>query len=319
MLFWIIDEEWADYNAETEIIRKRYPDCEIRRSTYDYLKDLEEFGYKCDAILTQIYTKIPASTIDRLESCKAICVYGGGYDRVDTVRAREKGITVTNVQGYCAEDLADYVLAAIFLKNKPLEKWSAQISSGVWGAPAVTSPHKRISSSTLFIVGCGRIGATVARRASALGMRVIGYDPTMTEEQFAEKGIEHVEWADGFAQADFVSVNAKYQPSTHHLIGMNEFRLMKPSAVLINTSRGNVINEDEMIAAVESKIISGAVVDVISEEPPHGTEKILSCENIIVTPHISYISQESFAELKRRTAENAICILDGGTPSDKVN
>ena len=113
-LFWFIDEEWKDYDIETAVLRQQYPDCELKFSNYDYERDLEEFGYRADAIIAQVYAQIPASTIQRLQNCKGIAVLGGGYDRIDTAAAREKGIGVTNVQGYCAEDLADYVLAAIF-------------------------------------------------------------------------------------------------------------------------------------------------------------------------------------------------------------
>ena len=113
LLVWIIDEEWSDYEVEKELIKKLLPDAKIRHSGYDYKKDLEEFGYQADLILAQVYTKIDKEVIDRLEKCRGIAVYGGGYDRIDIDAAREKGIMVTNVQGYCADDLAEYVMAAI--------------------------------------------------------------------------------------------------------------------------------------------------------------------------------------------------------------
>mgnify|MGYP000996198907 FL=1 len=119
-LFWIIDEEWSDYEIEIEILKETFPDCEIKMSNYNYKEDLEKFGYKADGILAQVYADIPKTTIDKLENCKGIAIYGGGYDRVDIKAARDKGIPVTNVQGYCAEDLADYIIAAIFLFNKKI-------------------------------------------------------------------------------------------------------------------------------------------------------------------------------------------------------
>lgn len=110
MLIWIIDEEWKDYDVEKEVLEAKYPGVEIRHSTYDYEKDLKEFGYRADGILAQVYASIPKSTIDRLENCKGIAVYGGGYDRIDVAAARTKNISVTNISGYCAEDLADYLM-----------------------------------------------------------------------------------------------------------------------------------------------------------------------------------------------------------------
>ncbi len=113
-LIWIIDEEWPDYDVEQKLLREKYPDCSIKFSTYDYEADLENFGKDADAILCQIYARIPRQTIERLTRCKAIAVYGGGYDRVDIQAARERGVKVTNVSDYCKEDLADYTLAAVY-------------------------------------------------------------------------------------------------------------------------------------------------------------------------------------------------------------
>ena len=105
-LIWIIDEEWPDYELEKQLLKTQYPDCDIRFSTYDYAVDLDAFGENADAIICQVYAPMPAATIQRLKKCKIIAVYGGGYDRVDIAAAKEKGIYVTNVSGYCAEDLS---------------------------------------------------------------------------------------------------------------------------------------------------------------------------------------------------------------------
>ena len=124
MLIWIIDEEWKDYNMEKEVLEARYPGVTIKCSTYDYEKDLKKFGCKADGILAQVYAPLPASTINQLQNCKGIAVYGGGYDRVDVAAARTRGISVTNISGYCAEDLADYVVAAMYFANKRIAQYS---------------------------------------------------------------------------------------------------------------------------------------------------------------------------------------------------
>ena len=130
-LVWIIDEEWAEYDTERELLREWDPQCDIRFSGYDYANDLEAFGYRADLILAQVYAPIPRSTIERLECCKGIALFGGGYDRVDVDAAAERGIPVTNVHGYCKEDLADYVLAAMFRWNKPQNGYAPLIASGL--------------------------------------------------------------------------------------------------------------------------------------------------------------------------------------------
>ncbi len=319
LLVWIIDEEWADYEVEKELIKKLLPDSDIRHSGYDYKKDLEEFGYRADLILAQVYTKIDKEVIERLEKCRGIAVYGGGYDRIDIDAARKKGIMVTNVQGYCADDLAEYVMAAIYNYNKKILSYRTMDGRGVWGAGAVPHIVHRVSASTLFIVGCGTIGRTLAKYAAGAGMKVIGYDLHVPPEILKEAGIEPVSWDEGFKMADYVSVHVKYTKDTHHIIGKREFAQMKPTAYLINTARGNILNEAELIEAVENKEIAGATVDVISVEPPKGDEDIWKCSNIIVTPHISYISEESFHTLKVRTVENAYKMFRGERPDDLVN
>lgn len=318
-LVWIIDEEWVDYITETELLRAWDPDCDIRFSTYDYVQDLKDFGYKADLILAQVYAPIPRSTIERLERCKGIALFGGGYDRVDVDAAAEHGIPVTNVHGYCAEDLADYVLSAIFRWNKPLNGYEKIISKNVWGAQALSEAPHRISSSTLLIVGCGRIGSAVASRAGALGMRVIGYDPNRDAGKLAARGIEKIGLHDGLRQADVISVNARLCRESTHLLSDEEFACCKPGSLLVNTSRGKVLDEEALVRAVRAGHLGSAVLDVISEEPPKGDEPILHTPGINVTPHISYISVESFRELRERTIGNGIAMVRGEHPDDVVN
>lgn len=318
-LIWIIDEEWPDYKVETELLKTRFPDGVIRRSTYDYEADLKEYGYRADLILAQIYVPLPESTIRQLTCCKGIAVYGGGYDRIDIQAAKEMGIKVTNVQGYCAEDLADYVMAAIYNHNKGITEYRNAAETGQWGALAVKRSSHRINVSTLMVIGCGTIGRAVAGKAKALGMRVLGYDPHVSDEVLKQEGIEPTAWIAGLGQADYISINVKLTPETEGLIGKEDFAYMKPNAYLINTARGKLIVEQELIEACKSGRIAGACLDVIETEPPVGTEAIFFCKNIIVTPHISYISQESFFDLKARTVKNAICMYEGGEPQDWVN
>ena len=318
-LIWIIDEEWTDYETEKALLTARFPTAEIRRSGYDYGRDLEAFGVRADLILAQIYAAVPAAVIGRLERCRGIAVYGGGYDRVDIQAARERGIKVTNVQGYCAEDLADYVLAAIFRHSKEIDAYQGGLTDRLWGAPAVKHVRHRVSGSTLLLIGCGTIGRTVAAKAGALGMTVLGYDPHVPEEEMARAGIEKTSLEAGLERADYISLHVKLTGKTRGLIGKEEFERMKPTAYFINTARGGLVVEEELIQACQSGKLSGACVDVIAEEPPTGREAIFSCDRILVTPHVSYISRESFDTLKERTVRNAICMYEGGEPEDWVN
>ncbi|SEP38739.1 C-terminal binding protein [Propionispora vibrioides] len=318
-LIWIIDEEWPDYEIEKEILNKAYANCTIKYSTYDIAADLTEFGDQVDAVICQVYAYITAAMLEKMPKCKAIAVYGGGFDRVDIQAAKARGIKVTNVSNYCAEDLADYVLAAIYHFNKRLTTYADSMAQGLWGAQAVAKPVRRIKGSQLLIVGFGRIGRVVAARAKAVHMEVLAHDAYVSRETMAACGVEKVELAAGLAQADFVSVNAIYIPETEGLLAYREFKLMKPTAYLINTARGRILVEDDLIKAVQDGSIAGAAVDVIANEPPKGDEAILHCDKILVTPHISYISIDSYTELKTRVVGNIITMLKGEIPADLVN
>jgi D-3-phosphoglycerate dehydrogenase / 2-oxoglutarate reductase len=318
-LVWIIDEEWPDYELEQRLLKERYPECGIRFSTYDYQRDLDHFGAEADAILCQIYARFTEESLSRLARCRGIAVYGGGYDRIDVAAARKRGISVTNVSDYCREDLADYVMAAIYHCNKRLLGSQKEMEQGQWGARAVPARVRRLRGATLLVIGLGRIGKVVAQKGRALGMMVVSYDPYVDEATMAGLGVAKVAWEEGLGQADFISVNAILTSETQGLIKYDDFVRMKPTAYLVNTARGRIIVEKDLIRALREQRLAGAVLDVIETEPPTLDEAIFRCPNVLVTPHISYISEESYAELKRRTVENAIQMLEGAVPADLVN
>lgn len=318
-LIWIIDEEWSDYEVETSIIKARYPHAMIKYSGYDYLDDFNTFGKDADLILAQVYTEIPKTVIEGLTKCKGIALLGGGYDRVDIQAAKEKNIPVTNVHGYCAADIADYVLAVIFTTNKPLNQYNDQILNGVWGLQAVKKLSSRLDHQTLLIIGLGIIGTEVAKKALNVGLRVIAADPNVFRDTMEHLGVEKVDLATGLKQADIISVHCNLIPETTHLLDLKEFQTMKKSAILINTSRGRVINEEVLVNAVKNHDIRGAYVDVLSNEPPIYTDPIYKVAGINVTPHISYISTESIHELKKRATNNLLDMYAGELPMDVVN
>lgn len=318
-LFWIIDEEWADYEQEKKMLREKYPDCDIRFSTYEYAADLQAFGKDADAILCQIYTALPRDVIEQLHRCKAIAVYGGGYDRVDINAAREKGIKVTNVSNYCKEDVADYTIAAIYFFYKELAGLTADVKKLPWGAQAMPNPPTRLSLQTLHIIGLGRIGKEVATKALANGLTVTAFDEHVDAAEMDALNIRKVDWEEGLRGADYVSINCILTDKTTGLLGYEDFKKMKPTAYLINSARGKIIREAEMVRALNEGLIKGVMLDVVEHEPPDYSEAIFNCPNAFITPHVSYISVQSFEELKRRTVNNAFMGMEGKISPDLVN
>lgn len=316
-VIWIIDEEWADYDIETAALKKAFPECEIHYSKYDYADDLAKFGKEVDGILSQVYTTIGAKEIAQLDKCKVISVFGGGYDRVDVKNAKEKGIQVAFVPGYCVEDVSDYVIAAIFHCNKHITSFGPQMADKLWGSPALPQPGHRIKGSNLLVIGLGRIGSAVAKKAKALGMNVLAYDPYVDKSYMDLLGVfKVVSLSDALTRADYVSINAKLTPETDRLVGEEEFAVMKENAYIINTARGRIIDEKAMIKAVNSNKIAGAVLDVVDLEPPAFNEDVFSEEKILVTPHISYLSVQAYGELKQRATDNLIKVLNNEPISD---
>lgn len=318
-LIWIIDEEWADYDLEQKILKETYPGCTIKFSTYDYGEDLKDFGKDADAIICQIYAHVPAEVINRLTGCKAIAVYGGGYDRVDVAAAKAKGIKVTNVSNYCKEDLADYTMAAIYHFNKSLCELTSKVKTLPWGAQSVAVIPNRLSHGTLHIIGFNRIGQAVARKALGNDLTVTAYDPYIDAEAMEKLGVKKADWEEGLAKADYISLNCILNEETTGLLQYEDFKKMKSTAYLINTARGKIIDEPGMIRALQEKLIRGVMLDVIANEPPDYDEEIFSVPNVLITPHISYISRQSFDELKRRAVNNAIMGMRGEISPDLVN
>lgn len=315
-MIWIIDEEWPNYEIENEELKNAFPGCEIRYSKYNYHPDLEEFGKDADAILSQIYTVLGEKEMAKLKKCQVISVFGGGYDKIDVASAKKHNIKVTFVPGYCVEDVSDHAIAAIFHCNKKITSYAGAITNGLWGSPALPNPPKRLKGSNLLVVGLGRIGSATAIKAHALGMNVFAYDPYVEKETMASLRVVKTELFSGLENADYVSIHAKRTHETEGMIGMNELSRMKPSAYVINTARGQIIDEQSLIKAVKEKTIAGAVLDVVHTEPPTYREEVFNTPGILITPHISYLSIQAFEELKRRASQNVIKILKGEPVTD---
>lgn len=316
-LVWILDEEFDDHSREIELLEAAIPQVRILETDYDWRAHLER-GRHADVIIAQVYAEIPADLISELDRCRGISVMGGGYDRVDVEAATRAGIPVTNVRGYCAEDIADYVIQAMLHHLKPLDRLNAVEHELPWGLPSIEL-RPRLSSSRLHIVGLGDIGRVVARRARHLGVRVTATDPRGALLDGRRDAVELLPLAQGLAEADFVSLHVPLTPATRGLIGAEQIALMKRSAVIINTARGGLLDEAAVASALGSGRIAGAVLDVLDHEPDHAGSPLLSAPNALITPHISYASADSLDDLRRLFIGQAVSMLSGRTPGNLVN
>jgi D-3-phosphoglycerate dehydrogenase len=269
---------------------------------------------EADGLLDQ-YALLNRRVLENLPKCKVVSRYGVGVDSVDLKAATDLGIIVANVPDYCMDEVANQTISMILTLVRKTAFFDQKVKSGQWDFH-LGIPIHRTRGETLGLIGCGKIGLEVAKKISAFGMRVIAFDP------YIEKSHEVIELTDidtVLKESDFISIHCPLNESTRHLIGEREFKKMKRKPLLVNTSRGPIIDEKALIQALRDGLISGAGLDVLEKEPPDSQNPMLKMENVIFSPHVGFYSEESISELKRRTAKNVSDVLTGKWPGSVVN
>jgi D-3-phosphoglycerate dehydrogenase len=272
-----------------------------------------------DAILVNV-APITKRVISHLENCKIIVVYGIGYDNVDLFAASERGIYVCNVPDFMTFEVADHTLSLILSLVRKIP-WIGQMTkSGHWYDSLVQFESiYRLDGLTAGIIGFGRIGRQVAERLSAFHVKLLVYDPYVSSDIVQQFGASKVELKTLLKNSDIVTIHVPLTKETWHLIGLSELRLMKRSAILINTSRGAVIDQKYLVEALKNKWISAAGLDVLEEEPPKRDDPILGLDNVIITPHMAFYSVDSVADLHKKAAKEVVRVLQGKKPMHLVN
>jgi D-3-phosphoglycerate dehydrogenase len=269
-----------------------------------------------DALLVT-YAKITADMIERMPRCKIVSRFGIGVDNVDLAAATRKGIVVTKVPDYCIDEVSDHALALLLTLARKIPMVNAQVHGGTWHMPSVVPIH-RLRSSVLGLVGFGRIPQLVAPKAQAFGLRVVAYDPFVPDEVFAKLGVERVEFPELLKTSDFVSIHSPLLPETRGLFNADVFKQMKPTAYVINTARGPIVDEAALAAALDAKQIAGAGLDVMADEPPKGSP-LIGRDDVVITPHTSFYSEESLVELQVKASQEVVAVLSGHPPRNPVN
>lgn len=262
-----------------------------------------------DAIVTQ-WAPIDAETI-RLAAprCQVISRVGIGLDMIDMGAASVAGVSVRNVPHYCTEEVATHATALALALWRRLPQLDHEVRSGTWGA-ASHAPHvTRLSNATLGLIGCGRIGRLVARSFEAWGTRIVVYDPAVSDD-----GYERVELDELAARADIISLHAPLLDSTHHIVNERFLASVQMSPVLVNTSRGGLVDVDAAIAAVESGRLRGLGLDVFESEPLEVGHAVRSAPSTLITPHAAWCSSEALPDLRRGAIDNVLDVLGNRQP-----
>jgi D-3-phosphoglycerate dehydrogenase len=263
---------------------------------------------------------VDPEAIAHMSRVKVVSTGGIGLDKIDVDACTAAGIAVVNVPDVFIEEVADQAFALFLAVNRRLVEYHNLVQNRQWGKanlPPRSIP--KIAGSTMGLVAFGNIGRAMARRALGFGMRVIAADPYVAPAVMRDAGVEPVELDEVFRQADVVSCHAPLLKSTHHLITAHHFNLMKPTAIFVNTSRGPVVKEADLIAALDAGRILGAGLDVTEVEPLPDDSPLLGRPNVIITPHMASRSDTADIERRRRAGQNIAAVLSGKMPRNLVN
>lgn len=249
------------------------------------------------ALLAQ-YAPITDAVLAALPLVRVVGTYGASLDNVELPAAARRGLRVVNVPDYGVDEVADHTLGLILALTRGIVGLDRAVHAGTWDFRGGGELH-RSSSQQVGVIGLGRIGSAVARRALAFRFRVVAADPTRP----AVEGVRLVELEELLATSDLVSVTTRFDPSTRHLLNAAAFARMKSGAYLVNTSRGGVVDQAALVDALRSGHLGGAALDVLEREPITPDDPLLSLPNVVLTPHAAFYSRESLVEMKRRAAE----------------
>lgn len=281
-------------------------------------QEVVEYGRDATALLV-LEEPVPAAVIAELTRCRVISRFGIGVDTIDVEAATAAGIYVTNVPDAATEDVSDHALGLLLSLARDLPTYDRGARQGNWSTAASPRKIRRLRGRTLGLVGFGRIGRSLCEKVRALGLEVLAHDPNVPAQAIAESGARAVELAELLELSDFVSLHAPLTPQTHHLLGAAELALMRPSAFLINVSRGGLIDQAALVGALERGELAGAGLDVLETEPPPPHDPILAAPGVTLTPHVAHYSAESFDAVRDRAIENIVRVLSGLEPLHSVN
>ena len=311
----ITDIAWPDLEIEKEVLAA--VDGEVMLAGDGTPDEIIALAPQADAILT-CWKDVPAEALDIAPDCQMVSRYGIGLDNIPIGRATELGMLVTNVPDFCLEEVSDHVMALLLATARQLFPLARTPERSGW-TRETPRPIPRVKGQTLGLIGFGNIARALVPKALGFGLRVIAYTPRL-RPQDAPQGVEVTnDLSELLAASDYVSIHCPLTEETAHLIDDAALAQMKSDALLINTSRGGVIDEEALTRAIREGRIGGAALDVTDPEPPSGDNPLLTLENVIVTPHAAFYSVAATAELARKAAENVVTVLRGEVPKTLIN
>lgn len=309
----VTDRRHNEYRIEEEALREI--DGELKICNCVTQEDIVCECAQADGILLDM-APMGRLAVEGLEKCRVINRYGVGYDNVDLEAAVKKGIIVTNVPDYCAEDVSDHALALLMTCLRQTAHKDRMVRQGEWNIP---SYGYRLKGKVLGLLGFGRIARRLAAKCSGFGFSgILVYDPYVTEEECRKEGVMKAALEEVLSHADFLSLHMPVTSETKGMINKETLSFMKPNAILVNTGRGGLICDEDLTEALKRKAILCAGLDTHNQEPLSSESRYLSLENVVLTDHTAYSTTESVKELKEKSIRNIIDVLSGRTPEYAV-
>ena len=311
----ITDREYEDIDNELRILQE-LGDVEV----LDYqLRDEDqviEIAKDCDALIIQ-YAKATKKVIGALEHCKVIAKYAIGIDGIDIAEATKKGICVTNVNDYCADEVSTHAAAMLLDTVRRTQEFNARVKAGEWYHMGIKIPS--LEHSVIGVISFGRIARAYIDKIKPFCDQIWVFDKFVPEKDLAAYGVLPKSLEEILSGADYISIHAPLTEETRHMFDKEAFKMMKPSASIINVARGALIKEEDLIWALQNQEIAFAALDVLETEPPQKDSPLLQMDNVMITPHTAWYSTESQKKLQSTVAEDVVRVLQGKIPGNLVN
>lgn len=311
----ITDYVWPSVEPERQVLAEVGAELTVAETGDE--NELLTLAPTVEGILT-CWKPVTDRVIRTATRCQVIARYGIGLDNIDVETATENGILVTNVPAYCVDEVSDHAMALLLACARKIPLFNKAVKSGTWDQN-IGQQMYRLSGKTLGIVGFGHIGQAVIPKAKAFGLNVHIYSPRTSPDLIQSHSAEKVSFQELLKMSDFITIHAPLTHETKHMFSHDEFSTMKNTAYLINTARGGIVNTIALTNALQNSEIAGAGLDVLETEPPEVNETLLTLDNVVITPHAAFVSEESILELEVTAATCVAQVLSGQLPKSVVN
>jgi D-3-phosphoglycerate dehydrogenase len=308
-----LNPTYADLSFEKELLQGT--GVELAPSVVNSADEIQRTTKDADAILTAV-VPVDANLVANLQKCRVIVRLGVGYEMVDVESCRKKGIQVCNVPDYGTEEVANHAIALLFSVHRRILSYDRNVRNRQWGH-VLPWPIHRLSTLRVGVVGLGRIGSSFARSIKGFVRDVVGFDPFLAADQLGASNVQKMSLESLFETSDIISLHLPLSEKTHHLVSAETIALMERRPIIINVSRGGLVDGAALTHALEMGELSGAGIDVFEDEP-NVPEELRRLDNIVLTPHVAWYSEEAELQLRRSSIEEVLRVLAGQSPRNPV-